>query len=101
MSVPAGFADNDMPVAFQLAGRPFAEAFVLQAGRAYEREGAWSDSAQFYEGSAPRRFHQHRIVTQPGSCNLPRLLSALKGGDKCLRFYERKPAPQGLNGAVS
>ncbi|MHA1566128.1 MAG: amidase, partial [Alphaproteobacteria bacterium] len=45
ISVPAGFSTNGLPVAFQLAGRPFAEAPILQAARAYEREHGWSGSA--------------------------------------------------------
>ena len=45
ISVPAGFAGNGLPVAFQLAGRPFAEALILQAARAFERETACTDPA--------------------------------------------------------
>lgn len=45
ISVPAGFADNELPVAFQLAGRPFDEAGLLQAARAYERETKCTDPA--------------------------------------------------------
>ncbi len=38
VSVPAGFTGNGLPVAFQLIGRPFDEALLLRAARAYERE---------------------------------------------------------------
>jgi len=45
LSVPAGFTKAGMPVGFQLIGRPFAEALLCRAGRAYERETAWHDQA--------------------------------------------------------
>ena len=38
VSVPAGFTANGLPCAFQLVGRPFDEALLLRAARAYERE---------------------------------------------------------------
>ncbi|MBO6784720.1 MAG: amidase [Alphaproteobacteria bacterium] len=37
-SVPCGFGDEGMPVAFQLVGRHWDDAKVLRAARAYERE---------------------------------------------------------------
>ena len=40
VSVPAGFTANGLPSAFQLVGRPFDEALLLRAARAYERETA-------------------------------------------------------------
>ena len=45
ISVPAGFSETNLPVAFQLAGRPFDEARVLRAARAYERETGSTDLA--------------------------------------------------------
>ena len=42
VSVPAGFTGNSLPAAFQLVGRPFDEARLLRAARAYERETEWS-----------------------------------------------------------
>lgn len=42
ISVPCGFGAEGLPVAFQLAARPFAEATLLRAARAYERETEWS-----------------------------------------------------------
>ena len=36
-SVPCGFGDEGMPVAFQLVGRQFDDATVLRAARAYEQ----------------------------------------------------------------
>jgi aspartyl-tRNA(Asn)/glutamyl-tRNA(Gln) amidotransferase subunit A len=41
LSVPAGFTKAGMPAVFLLIGRPFAEALLCRAGRAYERETAW------------------------------------------------------------
>jgi len=41
LSVPAGFTDNGMPVAFQLMARPFEEALLLRAGYAYQSATGW------------------------------------------------------------
>ncbi|MCC6535633.1 MAG: amidase [Burkholderiales bacterium] len=41
LSVPAGFSDNAMPVAFQLIGRAFAEALLLRVGHAYQEATDW------------------------------------------------------------
>ncbi|MBM3564536.1 MAG: amidase [Alphaproteobacteria bacterium] len=41
ISVPCGFGPDDLPAAFQLAARPFAENTLLRAARAYERETEW------------------------------------------------------------
>jgi aspartyl-tRNA(Asn)/glutamyl-tRNA(Gln) amidotransferase subunit A len=38
LSVPCGFTANGLPAAFQLVGRPFDEATLYRAARAYERE---------------------------------------------------------------
>ncbi len=43
--MPAGFTENGLPAAFQLIGRPFDEARLLRAARAYERETEWSSMA--------------------------------------------------------
>jgi aspartyl-tRNA(Asn)/glutamyl-tRNA(Gln) amidotransferase subunit A len=45
VSVPAGFTGNGLPAAFQLIGRPFDEARLLRAARAYERETGWTAQA--------------------------------------------------------
>jgi aspartyl-tRNA(Asn)/glutamyl-tRNA(Gln) amidotransferase subunit A len=37
LAVPCGATGNGLPNAFQLVGRPFAEALLFQAGTAYER----------------------------------------------------------------
>ena len=38
ISVPCGLSTEGYPIAFELMGRPFAEARLLRIGRAYERE---------------------------------------------------------------
>ena len=43
VSVPCGFAQNGLPVAFQLVGRPFAEARLLNAAHLYQRETGWHE----------------------------------------------------------
>jgi aspartyl-tRNA(Asn)/glutamyl-tRNA(Gln) amidotransferase subunit A len=41
MSLPAGFNGDGLPLAVQLAGRPFDEVSVLRAGDAYQRVTNW------------------------------------------------------------
>jgi aspartyl-tRNA(Asn)/glutamyl-tRNA(Gln) amidotransferase subunit A len=41
ISVPCGFDDRGLPIGLQLAARPFAEATVLKAGDAFQRETDW------------------------------------------------------------
>lgn len=41
LSVPAGFSNNDLPIAFQLIGRPFSEGVILRIGHAYQGETDW------------------------------------------------------------
>lgn len=41
LSVPAGFSDDGLPVAFQLVGRPFGEGLLLQVADAYQRVTDW------------------------------------------------------------
>lgn len=41
VSVPAGFSDDGLPVALQIAGRPFDEATVLRVAYAYEQASPW------------------------------------------------------------
>jgi aspartyl-tRNA(Asn)/glutamyl-tRNA(Gln) amidotransferase subunit A len=41
ISVPIGFTDAGLPLAMQLAGRPFDEATVLRAADAYQRSTTW------------------------------------------------------------
>nr|WP_282572006.1 amidase [Roseomonas acroporae] len=40
-SIPIGFDDNGVPVGLTLAARPFAEARVLRAADAYQRDTDW------------------------------------------------------------
>jgi aspartyl-tRNA(Asn)/glutamyl-tRNA(Gln) amidotransferase subunit A len=41
VSTPCGFDPNGLPIGLQLAGRPFAEARLLQAADAYQRDTDW------------------------------------------------------------
>ena len=41
ISIPCGFDANGLPIGLQLAGRPFAEARVLQAADAFQRATDW------------------------------------------------------------
>ena len=41
MSVCCGYTQAGLPLAFQLAGKPFDEARVLNAAHAYERATSW------------------------------------------------------------
>ena len=43
LTMPAGFSENGLPMSFQLAGRPFAEARLLAVGRAYEAQTRWHE----------------------------------------------------------
>jgi len=38
LTVPAGFTQDGLPIAFQLLGRPFAESMLLRVGHAYQSE---------------------------------------------------------------
>lgn len=41
MSIPCGFDPNGLPIGLQISGRPFAEAAVLHAADAYQRDTDW------------------------------------------------------------
>lgn len=45
LSIPAGFAWNGLPVAFQLMGRPFSESLLFRVGDAYQRVTDWHQRA--------------------------------------------------------
>ena len=42
LSVPCGLSSTQLPIGFQLLGRPFDEVTLFRIARAYEREHAWS-----------------------------------------------------------
>ena len=42
LSVPCGFSANGLPVAFQVVGRPFAEATLFRLADAYEQVTDWT-----------------------------------------------------------
>jgi aspartyl-tRNA(Asn)/glutamyl-tRNA(Gln) amidotransferase subunit A len=41
LSLPCGFSTSGLPLALQVAGRPFDETTVLRIGHAYERAAGW------------------------------------------------------------
>jgi amidase len=41
LTVPCGFTDEDVPLAFQLVGRPYTEAMLLRIGLSYEQSTEW------------------------------------------------------------
>ena len=43
VAVPTGFHTNGLPLAMQIAGRPFEEAMLYRVAEAYEREAGWTD----------------------------------------------------------
>ena len=45
-SIPAGFAENGMPVGMQIVGRRYADDDVLAASAAFERLSPWQESYQ-------------------------------------------------------
>ncbi len=45
LSVPAGFSSHGLPLAFQLVGRPFAEAVLFRAAHLYQQETDWHTAA--------------------------------------------------------
>jgi aspartyl-tRNA(Asn)/glutamyl-tRNA(Gln) amidotransferase subunit A len=42
LSVPCGLSSTNLPIGFQLMGRPFDEMMLFRVARAYEREHHWS-----------------------------------------------------------
>jgi aspartyl-tRNA(Asn)/glutamyl-tRNA(Gln) amidotransferase subunit A len=47
VAVPSGADDDGLPLSLQIMGRPFAEATVFRAARAFEREVGWSVAPTF------------------------------------------------------
>jgi len=41
LALPSGFTDSGLPLGMQIVGAPFAEALVLRAGHAYQKETDW------------------------------------------------------------
>lgn len=42
-SIPCGWIEDGLPIGFQIVGRRFADALVLQASAAFERAKPWPD----------------------------------------------------------
>jgi len=45
VAVPCGFTEDQLPVAFQVIGRPFDEATILRIAHAYEALTDWTSQA--------------------------------------------------------
>ncbi|MCD4784566.1 MAG: hypothetical protein K8T10_12155 [Candidatus Eremiobacteraeota bacterium] len=43
LALPCGFSKKGLPLGFQITGKPFDEATVLQAGHAYEQSTKWHE----------------------------------------------------------
>lgn len=43
ISVPSGFSETGLPLALQIAGRPFAESTVFRIAHAYEQANRWHE----------------------------------------------------------
>lgn len=50
LAVPCGFQPDGLPAGFQLVGRPFDEALLLNAGHRYQAETDWRDRAPDLDG---------------------------------------------------
>ncbi len=47
VAVPSGMDEEGLPLSLQLTGKPFAEAAVFRAARAFEREVSWQVAPSF------------------------------------------------------
>jgi aspartyl-tRNA(Asn)/glutamyl-tRNA(Gln) amidotransferase subunit A len=50
LAVPCGFGAHGLPLSFQIAGAPFAEATVLRVGDAYQRATEWHHRVPTLQG---------------------------------------------------
>jgi aspartyl-tRNA(Asn)/glutamyl-tRNA(Gln) amidotransferase subunit A len=55
ISVPSGFSDEGLPVALQIAGRPFDEPTVLRIAYAFEQTAGWHRRHPDVEGAVDLR----------------------------------------------
>lgn len=53
LAVNIGYSEAGLPLSMQLAGRPFADAPVLQAGAAYENATTWRQRRPVLDPAAP------------------------------------------------
>jgi aspartyl-tRNA(Asn)/glutamyl-tRNA(Gln) amidotransferase subunit A len=53
ISVPCGFSDDNLPIGFQLIGRPFDEATLFRIGSAYQGVTPWHTRKPDLETRAP------------------------------------------------
>jgi aspartyl-tRNA(Asn)/glutamyl-tRNA(Gln) amidotransferase subunit A len=52
VAVPSGLDDRGLPLSLQIMGRPFEEAMVFRACRAFERQGSWQLAPTFQGAEA-------------------------------------------------
>ncbi len=50
LSAPCGFDPNGLPIGLQLVARPFAEATILKAAEAYQRDTGWHSARPVLAG---------------------------------------------------
>jgi aspartyl-tRNA(Asn)/glutamyl-tRNA(Gln) amidotransferase subunit A len=51
LSVPCGFSQEGLPLAFQIVGRPFDEVTVLRIGHAYQQATRWFERRPALDGN--------------------------------------------------
>jgi aspartyl-tRNA(Asn)/glutamyl-tRNA(Gln) amidotransferase subunit A len=54
VALPCGFSDSGLPMGFQVGGRPFDDATVLQVAHAYELAAGWHRRRPALQRGAPR-----------------------------------------------
>jgi aspartyl-tRNA(Asn)/glutamyl-tRNA(Gln) amidotransferase subunit A len=83
MTLCVGFAASGLPLAMQIAGRPFDEATVLRVAHAYEQVSAWRSLRPSLERS-PGADSRDRATGSPsgGSESAPREATAGAGDDR-------------------
>jgi aspartyl-tRNA(Asn)/glutamyl-tRNA(Gln) amidotransferase subunit A len=83
MTLCIGFASNGLPLAMQIAGRPFDEATVLRVAHAYEQVCAWRSLRPRLQ-RGPRADVRDCAPGSPsgGSASAPREATAGSGDDR-------------------
>lgn len=90
LALCCGYTDAGLPLAMQIAGRPFDEETVLRAGDAYERATQWrSRRPQLEPGAkAPPLHVRHEIATaslsMPGDDTTDVIARSRQSGDEAI-----------------
>ena len=74
-SAPCGFDPNGLPIGLQIAGRPFAEARVLKAVDAYQRDTDWHRAPA---GGTTERARAPRHPSRSGVNNAELIVETLR-----------------------